>query len=69
MRLCRRALEIAGLMLHENGSFYCKAFQGTDFPDFQQECKQRFATIKVVKPQSSRTESREVFLLGRGFKR
>ncbi|MCI5120546.1 MAG: RlmE family RNA methyltransferase [Candidatus Electrothrix sp. AUS4] len=69
LRLCRRALEIAGLMLHDNGSFYCKVFQGGDFPEFQQECKERFATIKVVKPQSSRNESREVFLLGRGFKR
>ena len=69
LRLCRRALEIAELLLHENGSLYCKVFQGVDFPEFQQECKQRFATVKVVKPQSSRNESREVFLLGRGFKR
>ncbi|MCI5144466.1 MAG: RlmE family RNA methyltransferase [Candidatus Electrothrix sp. AR3] len=69
LRLCRRALEIAGLMLHENGSFYCKVFQGADSPDFIQECKEKFATVKVVKPQSSRKESREVFVLGRGFKR
>jgi 23S rRNA (uridine2552-2'-O)-methyltransferase len=69
LRLVRRALEIAGLMLHENGSFYCKVFQGEDFPAFVQECKEKFATVKVVKPLSSRKESREVFVLGRGFKR
>ena len=69
LRLVRRALQIAGLLLHENGSFYCKVFQGGDFPEFIQECKTLFETVKVVKPQSSRRESREVFVLGRGFKR
>jgi 23S rRNA (uridine2552-2'-O)-methyltransferase len=69
LRLVRRAVEIAGLLLHENGSFYCKVFQGEDFPAFVQECKPFFADIKVVKPQSSRIESREVFVLGTGFRR
>ncbi len=69
LRLVRRALELAGLLLHENGSFYCKVFQGEDFPAFVQECKPLFADVRVMKPQSSRTESREVFVLGTGFKR
>jgi 23S rRNA (uridine2552-2'-O)-methyltransferase len=69
MRLVRRALEIAGALLHENGTFYCKAFQGEDFPDVVRECKSLFQAVKVVKPESSRKESREVFILGRGFKR
>lgn len=69
MRLVRRALQIAALLLHEKGSFYCKVFQGEDFPGFVQECKTLFETVKVVKPQSSRRESREVFVLARGFKR
>ena len=68
LRLVRRALDIAGMMLHERGSFYCKVFQGEDFPDFIAECKALFETVKVVKPQSSRKESREVFVLNRGFK-
>ncbi len=69
LRLVRRAVELAGLLLHENGSFYCKVFQGEDFPGFFQECKPLFADVKVIKPQSSRTESREVFVLGTGFRR
>ena len=69
LRLVRRALKIAALLLHEKGSFYCKVFQGGDFPEFVQECKSLFETVKVVKPQSSRRESREVFVLARGFKR
>ncbi len=67
MRLVRRALEIAALLLHENGTFYCKAFQGEDFPAVVRECKSMFRKVKVVKPDSSRRESREVFILGQGF--
>jgi 23S rRNA (uridine2552-2'-O)-methyltransferase len=67
IRLVRRALKIAGDLLHENGTFYCKVFQGEDFPGVVQQCKPLFKTVKVVKPDSSRKESREVFILCRGF--
>jgi len=69
LRLARRVLELSSLFLHENGTLYMKVFQGEDFPAFLQECKPFFATVKVVKPKSSRSESREVFVLGRGFRR
>ncbi|MDD2465141.1 MAG: RlmE family RNA methyltransferase [Desulfobulbus sp.] len=69
LRLVRRVLELSALFLHENGTLYCKVFQGEDFPEFLQECKPLFTTVKVVKPKSSRLESREVFVLGRGFRR
>ncbi len=69
LRLVRRSLEIARAVLHERGSWYCKAFQGEDFPGVVTECRAVFETVKVVKPQSSRRESREVFILGRGFGR
>ncbi|PIE59561.1 MAG: 50S rRNA methyltransferase [Desulfobulbus propionicus] len=68
MRLVGRVMELTSYLLHENGTLYCKAFQGEDFPALIQECKSFFQTIKVVKPQSSRTESREVFILGRRFR-
>lgn len=69
LRLVRRVLELSALFLHENGTLYCKVFQGEDFPEFLQECKPLFSSVKVVKPKSSRLESREVFVLGRGFRR
>lgn len=69
LRLSRRVVELSTLFLHENGTLYCKVFQGEDFPEFLQEVKPLFATVKVVKPKSSRLESREVFVLGRGFRR
>jgi len=69
LRLAERVLELATLFLHQNGTVYCKVFQGEDFPQFLKECKPLFTSVKVVKPKSSRQESREVFLLCRGFRR
>ena len=69
LRLVRRVLDLANLFLHTSGTLYCKVFQGEDFPELLRECKPMFTTVKVVKPKSSRQESREVFLLGRGFRR
>ena len=69
LRLCRRVLELAKRLLHDNGALYCKVFQGVDFPVFLEECKPLFTTLKVLKPQSSRQESREVFVLGLGYRR
>lgn len=67
--LIRHTLVLAETLLHEKGNFFCKAFQGEDFPAFVQEVQERFEQVKVIKPKSSRTESREVFVLGMGFRR
>jgi 23S rRNA (uridine2552-2'-O)-methyltransferase len=69
LNLVRQTLLMAEILLHEKGNFFCKAFQGEDFPAFVEEVQARFEQVKVVKPKSSRTESREVFVLGLGFKK
>ena len=68
MRLIRETMALAGKLLNRNGHFYCKAFQGEDFPEFVKEVKEKFTKVKTIKPKSSRVESREVFVLGMGFK-
>ncbi len=68
LELSRRALEIASTVLATGGNFYCKVFQGEDFGDFVDEVRQVFKKVKVVKPKSSRVESREVFVLAMHFK-
>jgi len=68
IELSRRALAIAALSLCRGGHFYCKVFQGEDFPDFVNEVRHYFSKTKIVKPKSSRVESREVFVLGLEFK-
>ena len=68
LALSRRALEIAEQVLEAEGNFYCKVFQGEDIDAFVAEVKKRFQLVKILKPRSSRVESREVFVLGMGFR-
>ncbi len=69
LALSRMVLEVAGELLKESGNFYCKVFEGEDFKEFVDEVRRRFKTTKIVKPKSSRSESREVFVLGLGLKK
>lgn len=69
LRLARRTLELAGEILAHKGSYLCKVFQGEDFPDFVDEVRACFTRVKLVKPRSSRVESRELYVLGMGHLR
>ncbi len=69
MNLVRQTLELASELLLPNGNFYCKAFQGEDFPEFVKKMEEQFNKVKTIKPKSSRVESREVFVIGMGFRR
>lgn len=69
LKLSRRVLQLAGSLLRLGGNLYCKVFEGEDFREFFTEAKGNFLRAKVFKPQSSRKESREVFILGLGKKK
>ena len=61
--LAERALVLAGELLKPGGTFFCKVFQGKDFPSFRDKCRESFRSVRVIKPKSSRPESVEIFLL------
>jgi 23S rRNA (uridine2552-2'-O)-methyltransferase len=63
-----RALEIASELLVTGGNFVAKLFQGPDFQNALQATKARFSKVRIIKPQASRRESYEVFLVGLSFK-
>lgn len=67
LNLARRVLELAISLLSPDGNFYVKVFEGEDFKEFVDSVRKSFKTVKIVKPKSSRSESREVFVLGMGF--
>ncbi len=69
LQLVRLTLVLARTLLHEHGHYICKVFQGEDFPEFVQEVKGLFEMTKVIKPKSSRSESREVFVLGMNYRK
>ena len=68
-QLCQAALNIAQMALRPDGSFICKIFQGEEFKKFSDSVRSRFKNHKIFKPQSSRKESKEIFLVGLGFKK
>ena len=68
-QLCRAALDVAEMALKPGGSFICKIFQGEEFKEFAESVKSRFRNQRIFKPQSSRKESKEIFILGIGFEK
>jgi 23S rRNA (uridine2552-2'-O)-methyltransferase len=68
LELNRRALEIGFILLKKGGSTVLKIFEGEGSKDFIKKMKNRFAEVHIHKPKSSRQESSEIYLIGRGFK-
>jgi len=68
LKLARRALDLAEKLLESGGNLYVKIFEGEDFKEFVDSVRKSFKTVKIVKPKSSRSESREVFVLAMGYK-
>ena len=66
--LATKALEIAQCVLHPNGNFFVKLFEGEMFNEYILTVKELFETVKIVKPQASRQKSSEMYLLALGLK-
>ena len=66
--LCEAALSIAQSNLLPGGSFVCKIFQGSDSNQFFNSVRLGFKAQKIYKPTSSRKASKEVYVIGLGFK-
>ena len=67
--LNKKVLYLANDILCPEGSLLVKAFQGNLFDELCYEFKKLFADVKLCKPKSSRSESVEIFILGRSKKR
>lgn len=65
--LSRQALLVAIRVLVEGGNFYCKVFDGEDMKAFVDDVRKSFHKVRIFKPKSSRSESREVFVLATGL--
>jgi 23S rRNA (uridine2552-2'-O)-methyltransferase len=66
IELARCALGIAAQVSRPGGSFVCKVFEGGEAQDFVQEARALFTTVKRVRPDAVRRQSREWFLLASG---
>lgn len=66
--LCELALDLARQVLKPGGMLAVKAFQGEGFDAFFRLMREAFAQVHIRKPEASRRESREVYLVAKGFR-
>lgn len=66
--LAEEALLFATEVLAPGGTFLVKLFQGEGFPEFVQQARRAFGTVKLLKPKASRPESREIYMLARNHR-
>jgi 23S rRNA (uridine2552-2'-O)-methyltransferase len=66
--LCEAAYDFACEVLKPGGTFVCKVFQGGAQHDLLTRVKRDFTSVRHVKPDASRKESAEVYLLATGFR-
>lgn len=68
MGLLEMAYDFAIKVLNPNGVFIAKIFQGGTENEFLAEMKRDFAVVKHAKPDASRKDSSEVYVVATGFK-
>lgn len=66
--LFERAMDLACRLLRPGGHFCSKIFQGSAFHALVAETKRRFRRVKVVKPDASRKQSKEIYILAMDYK-
>jgi 23S rRNA (uridine2552-2'-O)-methyltransferase len=69
MYLVELALDMARQVLKPNGDFVAKVFNGEGFDDYFKSLRSCFNKAVIRKPDASRARSREVYVVGKGFKR
>jgi len=61
--LCKEAMFFSREMLNKEGKFVSKIFMGSTFNEIVADAKSIFKEVKVFKPQSSRKNSKESFII------
>ena len=68
MYLVELALDFVRRALKPKGDFVVKVFQGAGSDAYLKDLRTSFEKVLVRKPAASRARSREVYVVGRGFK-
>lgn len=64
MELCELALQIAIQYVKPKGHFVCKLFHSDEFQNLKKQIVQHFEKFEAVKPEATRSISKEIFLVG-----
>ncbi len=68
MQLAELALALCDQVLVAGGDLLIKVFQGEGFDPLLRDMRTRFERVAVRKPKASRDASREMYLLGQGWR-
>jgi len=66
--LCEEAFGIARECLSQGGVFVSKVLEGGAGSELQKELKANFSTVKTVKPDASRKDSSEKYIVALGYR-
>jgi 23S rRNA (uridine2552-2'-O)-methyltransferase len=67
IELAECSLEMARRLSRPGASFAVKVFQGGDLDGFLKQVRSRFKQARIVVPEATRQESREVYVTGMGL--
>lgn len=68
MDLCEMSFNFATTVLNPGGHFIAKILRGGTENELLSIVKRKFTTVKHFKPESSRKDSKEIYLIALGFK-
>lgn len=64
LELCELALQVAIQFVKPKGHFICKMFHSDEFQNLKKQIIQHFEKFEAVKPEATRSISKEIFLVG-----
>lgn len=67
LELGHQALKIANQHLRKGGCLLTKIFMGSSFESFRKDMKACFHELRLLRPESTRKHSREIYLIGKQF--
>lgn len=68
MYLVELALDMARRVLKPRGNFVAKVFQGSGSDAYLKELRKSFEKVSIRKPAASRSRSREIYVVAKGFR-
>ena len=68
IELSNKAFNITKKVLKKNGNFLCKVFMGKGYDVFLKEVKSKFEFCKSSRPTATRKNSKEIYIIAKGFK-
>jgi 23S rRNA (uridine2552-2'-O)-methyltransferase len=66
--LCRKVLDVCEAHLKPGGNMVMKFFMGGGAKDLENEVKKRFTKLHLLRPEATRSASKEIFVIGLGKK-